>query len=266
MGPMFATSSRMPVFLFLSCVRRKRMILSSVLSVLLLCAGAYAERPFQYRTRSGFYRGPTVWFPSRHAQAAGGKGQRHVAQGFGHLAKAEYAEAKTAFNEAVLVAPGKRDAMFGLAWSLFAMGDYDYAAYCLRRAVARESQPAALRIDLPSLFSSRTEFLRLVRQLERATMRAPDDVDALSVLGVVYYLSGNMEAAEKTFRRVLNVVPSDTCARFFLRERGKKPPVSPQAPRQKKRRLPEPHRLGLLVVHSRPEPKTVLMPPTNVLR
>jgi len=197
-----------------------------------------------------------VWFPSR--QSRRGQETRHLEQGFRHLAQTKYADAQRAFNEAVLLSPERTDAMLGLGWSLFALGDYGYAAYCLRRAVSKENAPQNMRVDLPSLFWSPAEFTRLVRRLERVEQSTPQDVDAACVLAVVCHFSGKQAEARGLFRRVLEIVPSDRCAQFFLVKRGK---TAEQTADRKPRPFPAPRRLGLMVTHSRPNPKAALLGP-----
>ena len=81
-----------------------------------------------------------------------------------------------------------------LSDSLFATGDYHYAAYALRKAFALEPELARSVVDKHTFYSDPTEFDRQLAVLERYLEDHFEDADARLVLAA-NYLFGNRPAA-----------------------------------------------------------------------
>lgn len=83
------------------------------------------------------------------------------------------------------------DPKFFLGVALFAAGEYGDAARVLDVALRQDSGLVRRPVALRGMFSSNDEYDARVRDLERVLLDNPNDLDAQTVLAVVYYYGGN---------------------------------------------------------------------------
>lgn len=139
-----------------------------------------------------------------------------VVRGDQFFKRGHYLRASEEYRQAALtdsVSPWKKLA-FGHA--LFAVGNYSYAEYALRRGVGALDEPGQFQVDVVALFPSRTAFQKAMRDLKRYVTYAPRDPSGLTVLGYMYYVSGEERESAEIFRILRRLNPDDEFADFFL--------------------------------------------------
>ncbi len=165
-----------------------------------------------------------------------------VIRGDQYFKRGHYLRASEEYRVAALadqVSPWKKLA-FGHA--LFAVGNYSYAEYALRRGVSSVRDKSQFRVDVVGLFPSRRAFSEKMRDLKRYVTYAPRDPSGLTVLGYMYYASGAERESAEIFRILKRLNPEDDFAGFFLEllnegdgeagplVRPERPPEAPPAP------------------------------------
>ena len=148
----------------------------------------------------------------------------HVGVGYARLAREEYAWARRAFEEALVLEPEHEDGLAGLGESLLKFGQTDAALRCFQRTL---ELGYADDIDL-MLQVGRTLFreasLREERRLfeearhffEVATEQAPEMAEAVACVGYVLHRLGDDDSAVKQLRRALQLDGEHTEGRIYL--------------------------------------------------
>lgn len=142
---------------------------------------------------------------------------RLVAEGYDFFRKGNYFRASESFRCAVFedMADGRKKLAFG--HSLFALGNYAYAAYSIRRGVRFLGFPDDLAVDIVAQFPSRSAFDRALRDARRYLQFYPGDPHALTVIAYASYFSGDAAEAESSCKRLLAVDGRDALAAYLLR-------------------------------------------------
>jgi tetratricopeptide (TPR) repeat protein len=148
----------------------------------------------------------------------------HVGVGYARLAREEYAWARRAFEEALVLEPEHEDGLAGLGETLLKFGQTDAALRCFQRTL---ELGYADDIDL-MLQVGRTLFreasLREERRLfeearhffEVATEQAPEMAEAVACVGYVLHRLGDDDGAVKQLRRALQLDGEHTEGRIYL--------------------------------------------------
>jgi len=148
----------------------------------------------------------------------------HVGVGYARLAREEYAWARRAFEEALVLEPEHEDGLAGLGETLLKFGQPDAALRCFHRTL---ELGYADDIDL-MLQVGRTLFreasLREERRLfdearhffEVAVEQTPEMAEAVACVGYVLHRLGEDDGAVKQLRRALQLDGEHTEARIYL--------------------------------------------------
>lgn len=158
-----------------------------------------------------------------------------------------YLKASEHYRLALLEDPTSAPKKLAFGHALFAIGNYSYASYALRRGVAQHDAEGTFRPEIAGLFPSRRAFTQALRDLKRYVTYSPRDPAGLTVLAYVLF------TVEGEDRRCLDLVnylkridPRDPFADFFLaqlRKRGPLPPARPEEPEEEDEPAREPPRL-----------------------
>ncbi|MEE8170246.1 MAG: tetratricopeptide repeat protein [Phycisphaerae bacterium] len=137
----------------------------------------------------------------------------------------DYETAADVFFQAVLAEPsaGLPKLLFGHA--LCALGDYDYAAYVIRRAVDRLDDPVPADWSVDVLYADANEFERQIYKLHHHTQRHEADADAHFLLGYFRFFAGRPAEAARSLDHAIRLNASDRHA-SALRRRLPDPPGS----------------------------------------
>lgn len=113
----------------------------------------------------------------------------------------------------------RSDAEAGLPKLLFghalaAIGDYDYAAHAIRRALVRLDINAVM-FGVNDLYHNAEEFDRLFYALHHHTHKHPSDPDAHLLLGYFRYFSGQYDEAIESLSQTLRYSPDDRHAHML---------------------------------------------------
>ncbi|MGE0709582.1 MAG: tetratricopeptide repeat protein [Planctomycetota bacterium] len=114
--------------------------------------------------------------------------------------------------------------------SLFATGQYGYAAFALRKGVGELDPAQTFAPEVAELFPSRRRFQQALRDLKRSVTYSPRDPAGLTVLGyVLYTIPGEERRCRDIFRYLKKLDPDDAFASFFLGQldRRKSPAEAP---------------------------------------
>lgn len=128
-----------------------------------------------------------------------------------------YFRASDSYRLALLEDPTSPWKKLSFAHSLFAVGQYGYASYALRRAVAELDPKKTFQPEVAPLFPSRRRFQQALRDLKRYVTYSPRDAAGLTVLGyVLYSVTGEERRCRDMFNYLLKLNPDDAFAQFFL--------------------------------------------------
>jgi tetratricopeptide (TPR) repeat protein len=190
----------------------------------------------------------------------------HVTKGDYLFKTGYYLKASEHYRLALLDDPSNPYKKLSFGNALFAIGNYSYASYALRRGVAELEGANTFRPDVASLFPSRRSFTQALRDLKRYVTYSPRDPAGLSVLGyVLYAVRGEERRCRDMFLYLRRLDPQDPFAAFFLAKlaaRGTETPrhptnvVPPLAPVEEAPKRVEPPKPMIA-----PKPAPVLVPP-----
>jgi tetratricopeptide (TPR) repeat protein len=144
----------------------------------------------------------------------------HVAQG-NYLFKAGYyLKASEHYRLALLDDPGSSEKKLLFGHSLFAIGNYSYASYALRRGIAElHAAQQPYEANVTEQFPSRRAFIQALRDLKRYVTYSPRDPAGLTVLGYVLFgVRGEERRCRDMFLYLQRIDPNDPFAAFFLRQ------------------------------------------------
>lgn len=151
------------------------------------------------------------------AASAGTYGDRLVGEGDEFFRAGNFFRASESYRCAVLEEPADGEKKLSFGHSLFALGNYAYAAYSFRRGVRYLGYPDDLKVEVVGLFPSRLSFDRSIRDVRRYASYYPSDPHALTVIAYVSYFASERGEAEAACRRLLGLDPRDGFAQYLLR-------------------------------------------------
>ncbi|HZU97680.1 MAG TPA: hypothetical protein VFF73_13350 [Planctomycetota bacterium] len=162
----------------------------------------------------------------------------NMAKGDYYFKTGYYLKASEAYRVAVLAEPTNAWKKLSFGHALFAIGNYSYSSYALRRAVSQLDSKTPFSQDVSSLFPSKRAFEKAVKDLKRYVTYSPRDPAGLSVLGYMLFSQGEDDHAKEMFQ-YLQKLPkneNDAFAAFFLKQidaRKGGPALSEPKPEQK---------------------------------
>jgi tetratricopeptide (TPR) repeat protein len=148
----------------------------------------------------------------------------HIGVGYARMAREEFAWARRAFEEALVLEPEHEDALAGLGETLLKFGLEDAALRCFRRTLElgyNDDIDLMLQIgralfregstrDRKELFAVSLEFF------EVATQQAPDSAEAIACMGYAQHRLGDDEGSVASLRRSLQADNDHVEARIYL--------------------------------------------------
>ncbi len=141
----------------------------------------------------------------------------HIGVGYAHNAREEFAWARRAFEEALVLDPDHEDALAGLGETLLKFGQRDAALNCFHRSLElgyADDLDLMLQIGR-ALF--REAMIPEAREFfEIAVQHAPESSEAVSCVGYSQHRMGEDEAAVVTLRSALRLDPDHVEARVYL--------------------------------------------------
>jgi hypothetical protein len=127
----------------------------------------------------------------------------------------DYLGASDAFRKAMLAERNNSVAKFAMAHAQFALGEYGYAAFLIRRAMELRPNWPAIGSDLRDLYSEQADLEEQTLALDSFLKSHPDDLDAWMLSGYVAFFSGDLEKADDAFSGVLAKDANDSVASAF---------------------------------------------------
>ena len=139
-----------------------------------------------------------------------------LGQGAVKFKSGEYAAAAEAFRQAVVAAPKNAVPKFAFAHALFARGEYEYAAFMLRRGMELLPNWPSVGTALHELYGNPDDLVEHTIALRTYLDLREADVGGHFLLAYVTYFSGDLDGAEKQFRKLLETSPDHVQAEAFL--------------------------------------------------
>ena len=108
----------------------------------------------------------------------------HIGVGYARLAREEYAWARRAFEESLVLEPEHEDALAGLGETLLKLGQRDGALRCMRRTLELGySDDLDLMLQIGRALFREGEVTEARDFFEAAQRHAPDNAEVVSCLG-----------------------------------------------------------------------------------
>src|SRR5581483_944761 len=144
----------------------------------------------------------------------------NMAKGDYYFKTGYYLKASESYRVAVLAEPVNPYKKLAFGHALFAIGNYSYSSYALRRAVSQLDAKTPFTADVSSLFPSKKAFEKAVKDLKRYVTYSPRDPAGLSVLGYMLFAQGEDERAKEMFVYLQRLPKNenDAFAAFFLKQ------------------------------------------------
>ena len=142
--------------------------------------------------------------------------QKYLGLGDFYFRENRFADAADAYARARTAMPTDATLHFALADAVFATGDYHFAAYLITEALRLDPAMAVVDTDKRLLYGDVKLFEQQMATLQKYCEEKPYDAMAALVLGYNQKLSLQGQAAEKSFRRVLEIDPQSDAARLLL--------------------------------------------------
>ncbi len=141
----------------------------------------------------------------------------HVGLGYARLAREEYAWARRAFDEALVLHPDHEDALAGLGETLLRFNQVDLALAAFRRVLELGYDDdielmlqCGRALFRDGLIAEAQEFF------DAAVVEAPEHAEARALVGYCEHRRGNEAAAVRSLRRALELDPDFAEARVYL--------------------------------------------------
>lgn len=148
----------------------------------------------------------------------------HVGVGYAQLAREEFAWARRAFEEALILEPEHEDGLAGLGESLLKLGQHDAAIRCFRRTLElgySDDIDLMLQIgralfregssrERPDFFEHALEFFKV------ALEQVPDSAEATACVGYTQHRLADDDGAISSLRRALQIDGDYTESRIYL--------------------------------------------------
>ena len=127
----------------------------------------------------------------------------------------KYYDAAVKFRLAAISSPDLPGPLFALGQSLIALGQDEYAAKVLRRAVIAHPVLVKETADIAGVYADQAEFDRVMAELEARAADSPSDGDARFLLGYQRYFSGDPRC-RADFDGLQAAAPADGAVKILL--------------------------------------------------
>src|ERR687895_1345118 len=141
----------------------------------------------------------------------------HVGVGYARLARDEFAWARRAFEEALVLDPEHEDALAGLGETLMKFGQQEAGVKTFRRILElgyRDDLDLMLQVGRAlfreSLFEEAREFFEI------AVQQAPEMAEGVALLGYTQHRLGEEDSSVSMLRRALQIDDDHAEARIYL--------------------------------------------------
>jgi len=151
--------------------------------------------------------------------------EKYVELGDFYFQASRYDDAAEAYAKARNYMPEDASVHFVLADAVFANGDYHYAAFLVAEAVRLQPGIVTAETDKRAFYGDPAEFEAQVEALQRYCKDKPYDAWAQLLLGYNLRFSDRPTRAVASFRKVVELDPSNPTAAAFLRDLEK--PAAP---------------------------------------
>jgi tetratricopeptide (TPR) repeat protein len=141
----------------------------------------------------------------------------HIGVGYARLARDEFAWARRSFEEALVLDPEHEDGLAGLGETLLKFGQSDAAkrTFAHIRALGYDDD-IELMLQVGRALFREDEMDDALEYFEVAVRQAPDNAEAVSLVGYTEHRLGRDADAVNTLKRALKVDPDFTEARIYL--------------------------------------------------
>jgi tetratricopeptide (TPR) repeat protein len=153
---------------------------------------------------------------TEHRDSPGALAERFVLEGDTHFREGRYQDAADAYLQALTHVPADGSIHFVLSDALFALGDYHYAAYVIRKGLELEPDLARSDVDKRTFYGNPADFAKHLASLRDYISDHAFDAAAHLVLGYNLLFSADHSGAENALRRALDLNPGETAAKTFL--------------------------------------------------
>ena len=159
---------------------------------------------------------------------------KNVSKGDYYFKAGYYYKASEHYRLAVQQNPTSPDKILRFGHSLFAIGNYSYASYALRKGLSRMDPSKHFTPELASLFPSDRDFVQVLRDLKVYVTYRPRDPAGLTVLSYVLF---TIPSEHKRCRELLGYLrrhdKDDPSVAFMLHQlRQRDAPVADVPPPQ----------------------------------
>ncbi|MEZ6186281.1 MAG: hypothetical protein R3F62_14900 [Planctomycetota bacterium] len=158
-------------------------------------------------------------------------GDKNVEKGDYYFKAGYYYKASEHYRLAVQQNPTDADKILRFGHSLFAIGNYSYASYALRKGLSRVDPSKRFRPELASLFPAERDFVQVLRDLKVYVTYRPRDPAGLTVLSyVLYTIPGEEERCQELLGYLRRHDKDDPYVAFMLHQMGRKDAPVAEAP------------------------------------
>ena len=141
----------------------------------------------------------------------------HIGVGYAYHAQEEYAWARRAFEEALVLDPEHEDALAGLAETLLKFGQRDAAIKTFQRTLELGyADDLDLMLQIGRALFREGMIEESKEFFEIGVQNAPDNAEAVSCKGYAEHRLGNDDGAITTLRQALRIDPDHVEARIYL--------------------------------------------------
>jgi tetratricopeptide (TPR) repeat protein len=148
----------------------------------------------------------------------------HVGVGYARLAREEFAWARRAFEEALVLEPEHEDGLAGLGETLLKFGLEDAALRCFQRILElgyTDDVDLVLQVGRSlfreaSLRDNQSLFSESLRFFEAAVEQAPDSAEAVACAGYAKHRLGDDDGSIASLRKALQLDSDHSEARIYL--------------------------------------------------
>jgi tetratricopeptide (TPR) repeat protein len=141
----------------------------------------------------------------------------HVGVGYARLARDEFAWARRAFEEALVLDPEHEDALAGLGETLLRFGQTPAALKTFRRILELGySDDIELMLQVGRALFRDGLIAEAKEYFEIAVQQAPEHAEAIAMVGYAQHRLGEDDAAQETLKSALAADPEHAEARIYL--------------------------------------------------
>ncbi|MBL4847270.1 MAG: hypothetical protein JKY65_17260 [Planctomycetes bacterium] len=142
-----------------------------------------------------------------------------------------YFRASDSYRLALIEDPTSPWKKLAFGHSLFAVGQYGYASYALRRGVGELDPKVSFKPEIAPLFPSRRRFQQALRDLKRYVTYSPRDAAGLTVLGyVLYSVRGEERRCRDMLSYLVRLNPNDAFAKQLMKQLDRRARIPARGP------------------------------------